>query len=80
MASFGLRVFNRAQKEVGKAVGGKKDEDVSSLLPQSEKAGYGATDGAYYGNGSPRPDTTRVGSWTAPASGPALYPSSLKAR
>ncbi|OCF74464.1 endoplasmic reticulum-Golgi intermediate compartment protein 2 [Kwoniella mangroviensis CBS 8886] len=45
VASFGLRVFNRAQKEVSKAVVGKEKEYIPSSLPSGspafERAGSG---------------------------------------
>lgn len=60
MASFGLRVFNRAQKEVSKVVSDKKEYIPSSLATPSP--GPNDNGHSYFGNHSS--DGARATSWS----------------
>lgn len=81
VASFGLRVVNRAQKEVGRAVNGRNEEETSSLLPRAGQTGYSKPEPTYYGNGVPQLGGADTTSWMphAPAS-VGLYHGNLKSR
>jgi hypothetical protein len=52
VASFGLRVFNRAQKEVSRAVSDKKEYIPSSFATPSPSVHEHGT--SYFGNGNNR--------------------------
>ncbi len=62
VAAFGLRVFNRAQREMTKLAGSEK-ESTSALPSVSPVVGLDNGNG-YFGRTSPRVNfTTRAGSW-----------------
>lgn len=61
VAAFSLRVANRAQKEVTKAVAGEKEVIPSSLSrPSSSRRSS-----SFLGMGSPSPGIARTSSWLA---------------
>ncbi|WVF71351.1 hypothetical protein IAT40_006155 [Kwoniella sp. CBS 6097] len=53
VASFGLRVFNRAQKEMSKSVVGKDKEYIPSSLPSNSPA-FERQSSGYFGGGNGR--------------------------
>ncbi|KAK8864570.1 hypothetical protein IAR55_001820 [Kwoniella newhampshirensis] len=61
VASFGLRVFNRAQKEVTKAVGMEKPYIPSSITSNPSPGPAGREPTSYFGRDSPR--LQRAASW-----------------
>jgi hypothetical protein len=60
VAAFSLRVANRAQKEVTKAVAGEKDVIPSSL---SSRPSSSRRSSSFLGMGSPSPGMGRSNSW-----------------